>query len=216
VRLRTGLTRHDAGEGHPMLVPLRAGRDRGKREQIPLLVCVLRMVPEASSSTECARRQPDTRQGRTSLLTFFTRILRSRYTRSMGNRMPKVWMASQGTIHKPSPEARLLRPSKPCCGSPARSATATEPASSTRRVRFKTFSRTFAGIFITARKMCPARRLLKMTPFATRRHNPDPEVPVSMTSVSRVSCSRSTARPASSPEPRAARLRCCWVGHRYV
>ena len=44
----------------------------------PGLVCVSRIVPDASSSTECAVKQADSRHGRMPLLTFFTRSLRSR------------------------------------------------------------------------------------------------------------------------------------------
>src|ERR1700722_20789771 len=79
----------------------------------PGLVCVLRIVPEASSITECADRQAESRQGGTALLTFFTVLFRSRYTRSIGNLMPKVCTDSQGMIHRPSPAERLPRPSRP-------------------------------------------------------------------------------------------------------
>jgi hypothetical protein len=44
----------------------------------PGLVCVLPIEPEASSSTECAERHIDSRQGGTPFLTFFTRPSRSR------------------------------------------------------------------------------------------------------------------------------------------
>src|SRR6266851_5674823 len=44
----------------------------------PGLVWVLWIVPAASSSTECAERHADSRQGATALLTFFTLLLRFR------------------------------------------------------------------------------------------------------------------------------------------
>ena len=42
------------------------------------IVCVEWIVPEANSSTECAERQADSRQGATPLLIFFTFLLRSK------------------------------------------------------------------------------------------------------------------------------------------
>src|ERR1035438_2951500 len=81
------------------------GRPAGlNSSKSPLSVRVLWTVPAGSSMTECADRHAERRQGGTLLLTFRMRCLRSRYTRSIGNCMPKVCTDSQGTIHIPSPE----------------------------------------------------------------------------------------------------------------
>src|SRR5437879_12302136 len=68
----------------------------------PALVWVICTVPDASSTTECADRHADRRQGGTPLLTFFTFLWRSRYMRSIGNLIVNVCTDSQGTIQRPS------------------------------------------------------------------------------------------------------------------
>jgi hypothetical protein len=72
-----------------------------------------RTAPAASSITEWATRQADSRHGRTFLRIFRIRYCLSRYTRSIANLIPKVWTASQGTIQRPSPGERLFRPNNP-------------------------------------------------------------------------------------------------------
>jgi hypothetical protein len=61
---------------------VQAADQRGSAEEnsslSPGLVCVLSIEPIASSTTECAERQADRRQGGTPLLTFFTFLLRSK------------------------------------------------------------------------------------------------------------------------------------------
>jgi hypothetical protein len=76
---------------------------------------VARSVPAGNSSTEDAKRQADSLRRGISQRIFITFLLLFRKTTSMANFMPKVWMASQGTIHNPSPGGRLL-----CFNSPIR------------------------------------------------------------------------------------------------
>jgi hypothetical protein len=107
----------------------------------PGCVCVLVIVPVASSITECAERHADKREGGTLLRVFLTRFLRSRYTRSIGNCMPNVWTASHGSIHKPSSADKWSRPNRPFRRFAPWSATSTLPARTAWRVRFDIFSR---------------------------------------------------------------------------
>lgn len=102
---------------------------------------VLSRVPVASSRTEWARRQPDSRQGGTLPLTFLTTFRRSMKTRSMANRIPMVCIASQGTIHRPSPSPRDCLPSKPRVRAGPRSATSTQDATMLCVLRLRTVRR---------------------------------------------------------------------------
>lgn len=60
----------------------------------------------------------------------------------MGNRIQKVCTASQGMIHRPSPEERDSRPNKPLLRFGPLSATSMQVVSVVLRVRFETRTRT--------------------------------------------------------------------------
>src|SRR6266581_7048283 len=61
-----------------LIRPSVGGKAEENSSVSPGLVWVVWIVPEASSSTECADRHADSRQGAIPLVTFFTFFLRSR------------------------------------------------------------------------------------------------------------------------------------------
>src|SRR5690348_13541029 len=75
--------------------------------------------------------------------------------------MPKVWTASQGTIHRPSPEERLSRPSRPLLRAAPWSATSALSARTDWRAGLAIFNREFGGDFVLPEN-APAIRWMRL------------------------------------------------------